>query len=213
MCFTIHKAYAGKTTARWVKNKQTGIWSRESVPIPEPVGAYNKSMGGVDLSDALIKYFSVTQKTRRWYMKLFLHFVDISVVNSFLLHKELAVARGERPLTQKAYRELLCCELADVGQQQPCPPEETFVEATGGASSSGLEKERANGPPMMWMKAAARLESQPLPVPSNRPVILPVPPPGPPPKRQRKERLTSFEERMLSAVEGLPRQSAPPDED
>ncbi|KAL2091649.1 hypothetical protein ACEWY4_013912 [Coilia grayii] len=41
----------------------------------------------------------------------------------------------------------------------------------------------------------------------------PCTPPGPPPKRQRKERLTSFEERMLSAVEGLPRQSAPPDED
>nr|XP_046228017.1 piggyBac transposable element-derived protein 4-like [Scatophagus argus]XP_046235978.1 piggyBac transposable element-derived protein 4-like [Scatophagus argus] len=145
MCSTIHKAYTGKTSARRVKNKRTGIWSTENIPIPEPVSAYNKFMGGVDLSDALIKYFSVTQKTRRWYMKLFLHFVDIAVVNSFLLYKEMAVAKGERALTQKAYREVLCCQLADVGQQQPCPPAETSVEATGGPSTSGQEKQRPKG--------------------------------------------------------------------
>lgn len=42
-----------------------------------PVKGYDKDMGGMDLSDALIQFFTVTQKTQRD-MKLFLHFVDIA---------------------------------------------------------------------------------------------------------------------------------------
>ncbi|XP_063068727.1 piggyBac transposable element-derived protein 4-like [Engraulis encrasicolus] len=138
MCSTLHKAFADNTCTRRVKDQRTGVWSTRRFTIPEPVRAYNKYMGGVDLSDALIKYFTVTQKTKRWYYKLFLHFVDIAVVNSFIIHKEMLMARNERPLTQKAFREVLSCELADVGQQQPRSPAET-------SSSSDEEEEAPQG--------------------------------------------------------------------
>ncbi|XP_030627655.1 piggyBac transposable element-derived protein 4 [Chanos chanos] len=137
LCSTVHKAFSGQSVQRRIKNPD-GTWSIQKVPVPEPVMEYNKFMGGVDLSDALIKYFSVTQKSRRWYVKLFLHFIDIAVVNSFIIHKEMALARQKRPLTQKRFRELLCMELADCGN----PQASTTGKGASGASSSSL----AQGP-------------------------------------------------------------------
>ncbi|XP_049328029.1 piggyBac transposable element-derived protein 4-like [Astyanax mexicanus] len=127
MCSTVHKAYSGQSVQRRVRSKN-GTWSTQQISVPEPVKAYNKFMGGVDLSDALIKYYSVTQKTRRWYVKLFLHFVDIAVVNSFIIHKEMALARQQKSLSQKSFREVLCMELADVGQPQVSIPAEVPSE-------------------------------------------------------------------------------------
>ncbi|KAG7487665.1 hypothetical protein MATL_G00025970 [Megalops atlanticus] len=141
MCSTVHKAYSGQSVQRRVRNPN-GIWSARQIPVPDPVTEYNKFMGGVDLSDALIKYFSVTQKSRRWYMKLFLHFVDIAVVNSFIIHKEVALARQQKPLTQKRFRELLCMELADVGK----PQASTSGEAASEAFSSTLPQGPEQGP-------------------------------------------------------------------
>ncbi|KAJ8353412.1 hypothetical protein SKAU_G00209790 [Synaphobranchus kaupii] len=118
MCSSIHKAYSGKSVQRQARNPD-GTWARRVVTIPEPVLEYNKYMGGVDLSDALIKYFSVTQKCRHWYKKLFLHFVDIAVVNSYILHKEMALEKQHKPITQKLFRETLCLQLADCGKESP----------------------------------------------------------------------------------------------
>ncbi|KAK1784006.1 hypothetical protein P4O66_004496 [Electrophorus voltai] len=137
MCSTVHKAYSGKTVQRRVRN-ESSTWSIQQIPVPDTVKAYNKFMGGVDLSDALIKYFSVTQKSRRWYMKLFLHFIDIVVVNSFIIQKEMALAKKKKPLNQKQFREVLCSELAGVVRTQESPP----VEATSASSSAPRVPER-----------------------------------------------------------------------
>ncbi|KAJ8380082.1 hypothetical protein SKAU_G00008600 [Synaphobranchus kaupii] len=145
MCSSIHKAYSGRTTQRCLKNPD-GTWSRRAISVPEPVLQYNRYMGGVDLSDALIKYYSVSQKTSRWYRKLFLHFVDIAVVNSFIIHKELAKEKQHNPLTQKKFREALCTQLADVGKDGSTEREE---DEEGGDSGSpvtgGGSREEATG--------------------------------------------------------------------
>lgn len=52
MCSTVLEAYSGKTERR--KIKEAGVWQTKDIPVPDAVVAYNKSMGGVDLSDALI---------------------------------------------------------------------------------------------------------------------------------------------------------------
>lgn len=69
-------------------------------------------MGGVDLSHALLKYYTIRQMVK-WSKALMFHFIDIVVVNGFLLHKEFAAQKKSRPLFLKRFRELLIEQLAN----------------------------------------------------------------------------------------------------
>ena len=44
-------------------------------------------MGGVDLADMLISLYRVKVKTKRWYIKVFWHLIDISKVNAWNLYR------------------------------------------------------------------------------------------------------------------------------
>ncbi|XP_041920753.1 piggyBac transposable element-derived protein 4-like [Alosa sapidissima] len=114
MCSTIHKAHGEDTIQRNMKDVE-GQWAMNSIAVPPAILDYNKNMGAVDHSDALISYYNVLHRTKRWYRSFFYHFVDIAVVNAFILHKELASAKGERVMTQKKFRETLVLELRAAG--------------------------------------------------------------------------------------------------
>uniref|UniRef100_A0A8C2BRA3 PiggyBac transposable element-derived protein domain-containing protein n=1 Tax=Cyprinus carpio TaxID=7962 RepID=A0A8C2BRA3_CYPCA len=120
MCSSINTAYEGDTVNRRVKVDQCQ-WTRKTIPIPGSVLEYNKYMGGVDQSDALIGYYNVLHKTRKWYKKLFQHLLDIAIVNAFILHKEQMMAKCLLPLTQKAFREKLMKELLEGAQPETTP--------------------------------------------------------------------------------------------
>ncbi|KAK7882228.1 hypothetical protein WMY93_028402 [Mugilogobius chulae] len=111
LCSTIHTAYSGLTIKRTIRTGSE--WAKKQVPCPDAVIDYNKNMGGVDLSDALIGYYKSHRKTKKWYKTLFFHFVDIAIVNGFLLYKELAKMKGEgsTKMNQKTFREILCKEM------------------------------------------------------------------------------------------------------
>ena len=44
-------------------------------------------MGGVDLLDSLIGRYKSKMKSRKWYMGLFCHLLDITVINAWLLYR------------------------------------------------------------------------------------------------------------------------------
>ncbi len=105
MCSTIHKAYAGETVSRRVKNAE-GEWRTQQIPIPTAGKEYNNYMGGVVLSNTLIRYYNVLQKTRKWYKTLFFYFFDIAVVNSLILHQEVSKAKKKKTMTEVIQRNL-----------------------------------------------------------------------------------------------------------
>ncbi|XP_051550033.1 piggyBac transposable element-derived protein 4-like [Myxocyprinus asiaticus] len=139
ICSTFHKAYNGDTVKRKVKENGTCIM--KDFPVPAAVLDYNKHMGGVDLSDALIGYYTVLHKTMKWYRSFFYHFVDIAVVNAFILHQQTSKEKNQKPLTQKAFREALVLELAGTGPACPVPSEVSHLPTfISGDSTTGRKR-------------------------------------------------------------------------
>ncbi|CAG4935377.1 unnamed protein product [Parnassius apollo] len=59
------------------------------IDCPLIVKDYNSHMGGVDLLDSYIGRYHITIKNRKWYVRLFHHFLDLAMINSWLAYKEL----------------------------------------------------------------------------------------------------------------------------
>ena len=59
------------------------------IDYPNLVQHYNKHMGGVDLLDSQIERHSNKMRPRRWYMCIFYHLLDITLVNSWLLFRRI----------------------------------------------------------------------------------------------------------------------------
>jgi hypothetical protein len=57
-----------------------------SLSCPPVVVLYNQYMGGVDRSDRMVRTYSVSRPSKKWWFRLFYYFVDMAVANSFILH-------------------------------------------------------------------------------------------------------------------------------
>ncbi|XP_069800973.1 piggyBac transposable element-derived protein 4-like [Dendropsophus ebraccatus] len=54
---------------------------------PDCILDYNRYMGGVDLSDQVLKPYSALRKTNIWYKKLAVHMVQTAMYNAFVLYR------------------------------------------------------------------------------------------------------------------------------
>ncbi|KAM3965016.1 piggyBac transposable element-derived protein 3-like [Aphomia sociella] len=64
------------------------------VDAPKIVTSYNAFMGGVDILDQSMEYYRTYMKTRKWTLKVILHFMDLAIVNAWRLYKCDSLAKG-----------------------------------------------------------------------------------------------------------------------
>ncbi|KAK3862225.1 hypothetical protein Pcinc_031890 [Petrolisthes cinctipes] len=68
---------------RYDKKKKSTVM----IPCPAIVLEYNKFMGGVDLMDSLLSLYRIHTRSKKYYHKLLFHFLDVTVVNCWLLYR------------------------------------------------------------------------------------------------------------------------------
>ncbi len=72
------------TVKRWSESTKSHL----EVERPEIVKIYNEFMGGVGKLDFLIALYRIHAKTKKWPVGMMLHFVDLSLANSWPEYRE-----------------------------------------------------------------------------------------------------------------------------
>ena len=57
------------------------------ISCPHVVNVYNKHMGGVDLLDSHLGRLRNKMRSKKWYMRIFYHLLDVSMINAWILFK------------------------------------------------------------------------------------------------------------------------------
>ena len=76
---------------------------RNKIEKPEAVYYYCSRMGGVDLSDQLLNYFTFLRKSTKWSRKLLIHLFNLVILNAYILNKHY----GLKKMTQDEFRGFL----------------------------------------------------------------------------------------------------------
>lgn len=71
---------------RWDKQNSRYV----NIKRPNVVGEYNRHMGGVDLLDSIMGIYKIRLRSKRWHMRLFYHYLDLTIANAWLLYKRVA---------------------------------------------------------------------------------------------------------------------------
>ena len=70
-------------------NRKLKDGSVVQIPCPKPLKQYTARMGGVDRFDQKRGYYSVSLRSRRWWLRLFYFCLDASIVNAHILHSSV----------------------------------------------------------------------------------------------------------------------------
>lgn len=72
-----------------------------TVTCPRSIVEYTKRMGGVDRFDRIRSHYSVSRKSKRWWLRILYFIIDASVVNAFILHASI---QPDKKLTMQQFR-------------------------------------------------------------------------------------------------------------
>lgn len=84
---------------------------------PDAIHYYNQTMGGSDVLDQLVGYYSCRRTTNRWTMRVFHYLMDVVTANTFTLLREMQTAEemqqrfGKERSQRRIFREKLAMAL------------------------------------------------------------------------------------------------------
>lgn len=87
--------YCGETPKTKVTRFDRSKKKEIEIDCPKLVTEYNHNMGGVDLLDSHIGRYKIKFRSRKWYIRLFYHLIDMTVVNSWCLYKRAKKQKNE----------------------------------------------------------------------------------------------------------------------
>ena len=105
MLSTIHDA-------KMVERNNPDFEGRQVVK-PKCVVDYCHFMGGVDLADQVMSYYSFLRRTVKWWQKLFVHLFNMIILNSYVLFCKY----GNKNMSHDDFREELVQKLIDKGMK------------------------------------------------------------------------------------------------
>ncbi|CAF4676307.1 unnamed protein product, partial [Rotaria magnacalcarata] len=80
---TLHGCQPIDSVQRWSSKEKKHVL----ITRPNVIKAYNEHMGGVDLVDMLVSLYRINVRSKKYYIKIIFHLIDLSVVNAWLLYR------------------------------------------------------------------------------------------------------------------------------
>jgi hypothetical protein len=103
-CINIASSFCAQDPVSTIERYDRTLKQKVVVPCPNAIKVYNTHMGGVDIADMLTALYRIHMKTRRWYLSIFAQMLDISLNNSWLLHRRDCKQLVEKHLSLKRFR-------------------------------------------------------------------------------------------------------------
>lgn len=77
--------------------------AKKVVPCPSLVKDYNALMGCVDKADQLKEVYAIDRRSKKWWSRIFFHFLDTTIVNAYVIYS-LNIKGLGKALSLKAFR-------------------------------------------------------------------------------------------------------------
>lgn len=106
-------------TSHSLQVKRWSAKDKKFVDIERPavVKDYNQAMGGIDLNDQLVAIYRTDIGTKKYYIRVFHHLLDVCVVNAWLLYRRHCSQRGdETHMTLLEFRTAVANSLIKYGK-------------------------------------------------------------------------------------------------
>ena len=116
---TLVSSFTGEMPIHHVERVDKKLKKPVQVPCPNLVKEYNKHMGGVDFLDSLIGRYKIQMRTKKWYMRIFYHLLDLTLVNSWILYRKRNIERKEKYLSLAEFRMEVAECLCKIGYDRP----------------------------------------------------------------------------------------------
>jgi hypothetical protein len=91
---TLLSPYAAIEPVTTVQRFDRKAGNHVQVVCPSVITIYNQFMGGVDLLDSLLALYRIPVRSKKWYHRLVFHFLDVMLVQAWLLYRRDADSSG-----------------------------------------------------------------------------------------------------------------------